>query len=91
MRGCANGWSHCPASTGAMDTVCCMQNWLGRDKMAEYYEILVKNETKKVFNALAKYLGMTHDELVKRMIIEFVELNNLTEFFLMIEQLRDKD
>jgi len=57
--------------------------------MTDYQEILVRPETKRVFNSLAKFLGMTHDELVRRMLVDYVELNNITEFFPMIEKLKD--
>jgi hypothetical protein len=51
----------------------------------------VKDTTKKVFNTVADYLDMTHDELVREMLIEYVELNNIVELFPLINKLKDKD
>ena len=53
--------------------------------------LYVREKTKNVFNAIAKYLGKTHDELVREMIIEYVELNNLKECFHLVEQLKEDE
>lgn len=54
-------------------------------------QIYVHETTKNVFNAIAKYLGKTQDELVREMLIDYVELNNIKECFYLISLLKDEN
>jgi len=59
----------------------------GGIKMSYKY-LYVKDTTKKVFNTVADYLDMTHDELVREILAEYVELNNIVELFPLINKLK---